>query len=302
MTYCVGILTREGLAMIADTRTNAGLDNISTYRKLHVYETPGERAVMVATAGNLAVTQAILSLVSEGLPAPDGTTTTIWTTTSMFRTAQFVGEAVREVHRLDGPALAADGSAFDVALLVGGQIAGGRLRLFMIYRAGNFIEASEDTPYLQIGEHKYGKPILDRAVSYNTDLRDALKLGLISMDSTMRSNLGVGMPVDIAVMERDAIALSVRRRVDEDEPYFADLRTRWSTALRQAHKAIPSPPYEGTADEMWHARGIPQDELARPDEEASSAPASGRTVASVMGPAAVGQAGGFPSGGRRQPG
>ena len=243
MTYCVGILVREGLAMLADTRTNAGLDNISTFRKLQVFSTPGERIVLIATAGNLAVTQAIISLLTEGMHEPDGTIQTIWTTPSMFRTAQFVGHAVREVHRIDGPALAADGALFDVAMLVAGQIAGGRLRLFMIYRAGNFIEASEDTPYLQIGEHKYGKPILDRAVSFNTSLGDALKLGLISMDSTMRSNLGVGMPLDVATVRRDGLSVEVHHRVEVGEPYFEDLRTSWSDALRNAHRAIPVPPY-----------------------------------------------------------
>ncbi|WP_099558877.1 peptidase [Hartmannibacter diazotrophicus] len=246
MTYCVGILVKEGLVMIGDTRTNAGLDNVATFRKLHVFERPGERMVAVASAGNLAVTQAILSLIQEGFkPDPDGPIETIWTQPSMFRTAQFLGQAVREVYRVDGPSLEQNGSSFEVSLLLGGQTAGGRLRLFMIYRAGNFIEATEDTPYLQIGEHKYGKPILDRAITFNTCMEDALKIGLISMDSTMRSNLGVGMPIDFITVRRDAIKHDILYRIEAGEPYYHDLRERWSAALRKAHQNIPRPPYQG---------------------------------------------------------
>ncbi|MBH0236944.1 proteasome-type protease [Methylobrevis albus] len=246
MTYCVGILVREGLVMIADTRTNAGLDNIATYRKLHVFEKPGDRVISLATAGNLAVTQAVISILQEGIRSEeDGKVETIWTQPSMFRAAQFVGRAIREVFRIDGPALEQSAASFDVTMLLGGQVAGGRLRLFMVYRAGNFIEATEDTPYLQIGEHKYGKPILDRAIKFDTILEDALKIGLISMDSTMRSNLGVGMPIDLITVRRNAVAHDLLHRVEPGEPYFHDLRERWSAALRQAHQNIPRPPYVG---------------------------------------------------------
>jgi Predicted proteasome-type protease len=246
MTYCCGILVREGLVMIADTRTNAGLDNIATFRKLHVFEKPGERMVSLATAGNLAVSQAVLSLLQEGFkPEEDGPVETIWSQPSMFKTAQFVGRAVREVHRIDGPALEQNGGSFDVSILLGGQIAGGRLRLFMVYRAGNFIEATEDTPYLQIGEHKYGKPILDRAITFGTMIEDAVKIGLISMDSTMRSNLGVGMPIDLLTVRRDEIKHEIHYRIEPGEPYYHDLRERWSAALRKAHQNIPRPPYFG---------------------------------------------------------
>ena len=244
MTYCVGILVREGLVMIADTRTNAGLDNIATFRKLNVFEKPGDRIVTLATAGNLAISQSVASFLTEGLEDPEtGETETIWTQTSMFRAAQFVGRAIREVWRLDGRMMESKNLGFDVTMLLGGQIGGGRLRLFMIYAAGNFIEATTDTPYLQIGEHKYGKPILDRAVKYDYDLQDALKLGLISMDSTMRSNLGVGMPIDLALIRRDALKAELNYRIEAGEPYFHDLRERWSAALRKAHQDIPRPPY-----------------------------------------------------------
>lgn len=243
MTYCVGILVGEGLVMIADTRSNAGLDNIATFRKLHIFESPGERVVMLATAGNLAVSQSVVNLLTEGMENREtGEIETLEHMQNMFKSAQFVGRAIREVHRIDGGSLQ-QGGGFDVSMLLGGQVKGGRLRLFMIYSAGNFIEATADTPYLQIGEHKYGKPILDRSVTAETGLYDALKLGLISMDSTMRSNLGVGLPIDLAVVRRDALASALIYRIEEGEPYFHDLRESWSSALRAAHQAIPQPPY-----------------------------------------------------------
>ena len=245
MTYCVGILVRDGLVMIADTRTNAGIDNIATFRKLHLFEKPGEAVMGLATAGNLAISQSVLSLVSEGMEDPETQTLqTITDMPTMFKAAQFVGRAIREVHRTVGSQLEqAVPGAFDVSMLLGGQIADRRLRLFMIYAAGNFIEATADTPYLQIGEHKYGKPILDRSVTEETDLDEALKLGLISMDSTIRSNLGVGLPIDLVTVRRDALKSELVYRIDAAEPYFHDLRERWSEALRAAHKAIPLPPY-----------------------------------------------------------
>ncbi|WP_237153528.1 peptidase [Oryzibacter oryziterrae] len=246
MTYCVGILVKEGLTMIADTRTNAGLDNVSQYKKLHIFERPGDRMITIASAGNLAITQAVLSFLSEGIENPEtGQVETIWTQPSMFKAAQLVGRAIREVYRIDGPSLEKSNAGFEITMLLGGQVAKGRLRLFMIYRQGNFIEATEDTPFLQIGEHKYGKPILDRAITFSTSITEALKLGLISMDSTMRSNLGVGMPIDLITIKRDAIAHDVLHRIEPGEPYFHDLRERWSAALRAAHKAIPTPPYGG---------------------------------------------------------
>jgi putative proteasome-type protease len=243
MTYCAGILNRDGLVMIADTRTNAGLDNIATFRKLHIFREPGEKTIALATAGNLGFTQSVISVLREGIEREDGRLERLLDQTSMFRAAQFVGEVIRHVYQTDGTAIEQHGASLDVSMLLGGQIKGRNLRLFMLYKAGNFIEATTDTPYLQIGEHKYGKPILDRAVTFNTDLYDALKLGLISMDSTMRSNLGVGMPIDLLVMRRDQIDPEVERRIEAGEPYFHDLRERWSAALRKAHNDIPPPPY-----------------------------------------------------------
>ncbi|WP_448952800.1 peptidase [Labrys neptuniae] len=244
MTYCVGISVREGLVMIADTRTNAGIDNIATFRKLHVFEEPGERVLAVCTSGNLSISQAVLDHVQEGIENPDtGAIDTLMTMPSMFKVAQLIGRAIRLVYATDGRSLEEHHSRFDVAFLCGGQIKGGKMRLFMIYSAGNFIEVTADTPYLQIGEHKYGKPILDRAVNFETEIPDALKIGLISMDSTMRSNLGVGMPIDILTVRRDALKSQISHRIEPGEPYFHDLRERWSAALRAAHIAIPKPPY-----------------------------------------------------------
>jgi putative proteasome-type protease len=244
MTYCAGILVDQGLVMIADTRTNAGLDNVSTFRKLHTTLVPGERVLALATAGNLSVSQSVCSLLTEGLENPaTGEVETLERATTMFRAAQLVGRAVRHVRATDGRGLEEAKLPFDVSFLFGGQIKGGPMRLYMIYAAGNFIECGHDAPFLQIGEHKYGKPILDRAVNFKTELYDALKIGLISMDSTMRSNLGVGLPIDIAVTRRDAFDLEVSHRIEAGEPYFHDLRERWSAALRAAHIAIPRPPY-----------------------------------------------------------
>ena len=244
MTYCTGILVRDGLVMIADTRTNAGLDNVSTFRKLHVFERAGERVIAVATAGNLSVSQSVVSFLHEGVENPEtGEVETLLDSTTMFRAAQLVGRAVHKVRAIDGRSLDEAGIKFDVSMLIGGQIRGGAPRLFMLYAAGNFIECGIETPYLQIGEHKYGKPILDRAVTYGITLSDALKLGLISMDSTMRSNLGVGLPIDVMTMRRDALEPELVHRIDAGEPYFHDLRERWSAALRAAHIAIPQPPY-----------------------------------------------------------
>jgi putative proteasome-type protease len=244
MTYCAGILVQQGLVMIADTRTNAGLDDISTYRKLHLFATPGERVLALASAGNLSLSQAVISLLAEGLENPEtGEIETIHVAPTMFRAAQLVGRAIRHVRTTDGPALEQAELRFEVSFLFGGQIKGGPMRLYMIYSAGNFIECSQDAPFLQIGEHKYGKPILDRAVSHNTDLYDALKIALISMDSTMRSNLGVGLPIDIAMIRRDRFAIEVSHRIEAGDAYFHHLSEQWSSALRAAHMAIPRPPY-----------------------------------------------------------
>jgi len=231
--------------MIADTRTNAGLDNISTFRKLHVFAKPGERVMAIASAGNLAISQSVLSMLTEGLENPAaGEVETLMNAPTMFQGVQRVGRAIRAVHATEAAALKAEEVSFDVSFLFGGQIKGARMRLFMVYTAGNFIECTSDTPYLQIGEHKYGKPVLDRAMHYDVELYEALKASLISMDSTMRSNLGVGLPIDLLVVRTDACEADLVHRIEAGEPYFHDLRSRWSAALRAAHQSIPRPPYK----------------------------------------------------------
>ncbi len=261
MTYGCGILVRDGLVMIADTRTNAGLDNISTFRKLHRFVEPGRYAMAIATAGNLAATQSVIHMVSTGVENPEtGEAEKLTDCKSMFDAAQLIGRTIRRIRDLEAGAYEQSNVRFEVSFLFGGQIGADPLRLFMIYSAGNFIECGKETPFFQIGEYKYGKPVLDRAVSYTTDLLDALKLSLISMDSTMRSNLSVGLPIDILLYRRNALSLEVDERIDYAEPYFHDLRDRWSNALKAAHLGIPRPPY-GSSGRPGDPPGFRQDEL-----------------------------------------
>ena len=230
--------------MFADTRTNAGFDDVSTYRKLRIYEIPGERVLAVATSGNLSVTQMALSILAEGMPnAETGELETLEKAPTMFRAAQLLGQAIRKVKQDLELGLEAEHIDTSVSLLLGGQIRGGPMRLFMIYEAGNFIECGRDAPFLQIGEHKYGRPILVRAVRFGTELYDALKIGLISLDSTIQSNLAVGPPIDLLVLRRDALRPELNYRIEPDEPYFRELSHSWSEALRVAHTSLPRPPY-----------------------------------------------------------
>jgi len=243
MTYCIGMALNEGLVMVADSRTNAGVDHISVFRKLTVWEERGERVIALSTAGNLAVTQAVVDMISEGIVLEEGgEPVTMSTVASMRDAARLVGKALRQIDEQDGEALRQQGVEFNSVFLLGGQIKGGRLRLFHIYAAGNFIEASEQTPFFQIGETKYGKPILDRVIDYNLGLDDAIKLALISMDSTLRSNISVGPPLDVLTVQRDTFEVDVRRVIEEDDPYLKEIQKRWGQALRTAFKRIPSMP------------------------------------------------------------
>jgi putative proteasome-type protease len=242
MTYCCGILVRDGLVMFADTRTNAGVDNIATFRKLHVLNKPGERIMAIASAGNLSISQSVVSIAREGWENPvSDDAETLMNARTMFQAAQRLGTIVRELHELEGQALEASDVKFDVSFLLGGQIKGRNMRLFQLYSAGNFIEATPDTPYLQIGEHKYGKPILDRVVRADMALEDGVKVVLISMDSTLRSNLSVGLPIDLLVYRRDALRVGLRRRLTEEDGYLRLVRDGWSSALREAYQRLPRP-------------------------------------------------------------
>ncbi|MBK1658800.1 peptidase [Paracraurococcus ruber] len=240
MTYCVGLYLRDGLVLLSDTRTNAGVDHVSCFGKMQVEEVPGERLLVLQTAGNLALTQAVWNRLQEGVRL-DGRRQTLREVPNMFQAAQLVGQAVRDVYQADGPALSAQGVGFDLSLLLGGQIQGGPPRLYLVYAAGNFIEATPDTPFLQIGEVKYGKPILDRNVQFDTSLPDGVKLALISMDGTLRSNLTVGMPVDLLTYRTDSFAVALRRRLGEDDAYFRTIREGWAAALRRAYQDLPAP-------------------------------------------------------------
>jgi len=248
MTYCVGLDLKDGLVMLSDTRTNAGFDNIATFSKMHVFEVPGERVICLLCAGNLATTQTVVNLLNEGIEV-DGKVHTLSTVETMFRAAELVGEAIRCVYRTDGPSMHDHHVSFDVSFLLGGQIRGRKTSLFEIYSAGNFIETTPDTPYLQIGEHKYGKPILDRTAKFETELYDGVKLALVSMDSTLRSNLTVGLPIDLFVYRRDTYCVELRLRLTENDEYFRMLRERWSAALREAYRAIPRPSWQPDAAE-----------------------------------------------------
>ncbi len=248
MTYCLGLLLKDGLVMIADTRTNAGVDNVSTFKKLHLHETPGERAMAIASAGNLSVTQTMLAILGEGMTNPDtGEVETLAHTPTMFRSAQLIARALRKAYDDLSPGLFKAMVPAGVTLLFGGQIRGGAMSLYQIYEAGNFIECGPDAPFLQVGETKYGKPILDWAMRYDVDLMEALKIGLVSMESTMRSNLAVGMPLDLIVARRQGLKFELNHRIEPDDAYFRELSDTWTASMNAAHQAIRTPPYGDAA-------------------------------------------------------
>lgn len=238
MTYCVGLLLNDGIVLLSDTRTNAGLDNIATYRKMFVFEVPGERVIVIMTAGSLSVTQTTMARLQELCDDPDaGEDRSILKAPTMLKVADIVGSKMAEV-RADVDQKLSMSQGASASMIVAGQRKGGEMRMFLIYPEGNFIEATEDTPFLQIGEHKYGKPILDRVVRPETSLKDAQKAVLLSMDSTLRSNLSVGMPLDLAVIERDACKVTMRRRIEAGDEGFRVMSEAWSTALRDGFLQI----------------------------------------------------------------
>ncbi|HBU15371.1 MAG: peptidase [Rhodobacteraceae bacterium GWE1_64_9] len=240
MTYCVGLLLGEGMVLLSDTRTNAGLDNISTYRKMFTFEEPGERVIAIMTAGSLSVTQTTIARLREAIEDPDADQeTSIMRAPTLLKVAEIVGNMLASVRKEIGDKMNAMRQSASASMIVAGQRKGGAMRLFLIYPEGNFIEATEDAPFLQIGEHKYGKPILDRVVRPETSLQDAQKAVLLSMDSTLRSNLSVGMPLDLCVIERDACRVSLRRRIEAGDEQFRAMSDAWSQALRDGFTQIP---------------------------------------------------------------
>ncbi len=239
MTYCVGLLLNAGMVLLSDTRTNAGLDNIATYRKMFTFEVPGERVIAILTAGSLSVTQTTIARLRETIEDPDSDESqSILKAATMLKVAEIVGATLADVRAEVDEKLAAMKQGASATMIVAGQRRGGAMRMFLVYPEGNFIEATDDTPFLQIGEHKYGKPILDRVVRPETSLADAQKAVLLSMDSTLRSNLSVGMPLDLAVIEKDSLRVSLSRRIEPGDPQFRKMSEAWSNALRESFASI----------------------------------------------------------------
>ncbi len=239
MTYCVGMLLDSGLVFLADSRTNAGVDQISTFRKVTIFERPGDRVLVLMSSGNLAISQALVTVLHEQIAS--GAEGSLYHSINLFEAARCIGDALRAVHKRDGEALKEHSVEFNASFIFGGQIKGELPRLFCIYAAGNFIEATADTTYFQIGESKYGKPIIDRVVTRSTSLAQAAKCALISMDSTIRSNLSVGLPLDLVSIKRDGLRVHSHVSIDENHAYFQMVRKGWSESLRQAFHAIQDP-------------------------------------------------------------
>ncbi|HEX4857436.1 MAG TPA: proteasome-type protease [Usitatibacteraceae bacterium] len=240
MTYCVALRLDSGMLFASDSRTNAGVDHIATFCKMRVYEKPDDRVIVVLSSGNLAMTQGVTNLLDRHKHAGDGTQT-LWNAESMFDVATLVGSALREMVRRDGNVLMQSGIDSSANLIVGGQIRGEPVRLFHIYPQGNFIEASDETPYFQLGESKYGKPILDRVLTTGTPQKEAAKCVLVSFDSTIKSNISVGLPIDMLWYPRDALRVAVQQRIQDGDPYFSMLRQRWGGGLRRVFAELPDP-------------------------------------------------------------
>ncbi|TWI69078.1 putative proteasome-type protease [Pseudoduganella lurida] len=241
MTYCVGMRMNAGLVFLSDSRTNAGVDHIGTFRKLNVFENPGDRVMVMMTAGNLSISQSIRQMLGDFVGSNGHS---IWTAPNMFEAARVMGEAVRSVHDREAAQLKEFGIDFNVAIIFGGQIHGEKCRLFQIYSAGNFLESHDENTYFQIGESKYGKPIIDRVISPQTSLDEAAKCALISMDSTLRSNISVGLPLDLLVYETDSLAVTRFVVVDEKNQYFQMLRSTWGEQLKHVFEGIEAPAWE----------------------------------------------------------
>ncbi|MEO8299607.1 MAG: proteasome-type protease [Burkholderiales bacterium] len=247
MTYCVGIRLNAGLVFLSDSRTNAGLDQISTFRKMIVYEKPGDRFITLLSAGNLSISQSVREILQvEKIPGREGEEPiTMWNATSMFDVARVLGATVRRVYEQDGPSLKQSGIDFVASFILGGQINGEAMRLFLVYSAGNFIEATRETCFFQIGESKYGKPILDRVLAPNTELDEAAKCALVSMDSTLKSNLSVGLPLDLLVYRDGALQSEQIVCIDDKNPYFQMIHTTWGERLREVFEGIDDPQWQG---------------------------------------------------------
>ncbi len=243
MTYCVGVRLATGLVLLSDTRTNAGMDNVSRFSKMFTFQNPGERVIVMLTSGNLSITQGVMAKLRRAIAKAEeegSNDETILNAPTMFRVAQIVGAEMRQMQGKYRESIMAQGTPADASILLAGQRIGGTHRLYLIYSAGNFIEATFDTPFFQIGEHKYGKPILDRMITPDSSIDDALKAVCVSMDSTIRSNLSVGMPLDLAVIPKDVLGFSTHRRIETDDARFAAISQSWGNALRNGFLDLPS--------------------------------------------------------------
>ncbi len=238
MTYCVGVLVNDGIIFASDSRTHAGVDNFAKFCKMTVFERPGDRVIVLLSSGNLAATQAIISVLKQRAKSKEGTPN-LWTARTMFDVAVLVSDATRDIERRDGMHLKGSDLAFNASFIFGGQIKGEPMRLFRTYAESNFIEAEGDTPFLQTGETKYGKPIIDWVITPSTSLPEATKCVLVSFDSTMRSNLSVGMPIDLVCYESDSLKVRMRRRFNQGDPYFTTLSKEWSEGVRTVFRRLP---------------------------------------------------------------
>jgi putative proteasome-type protease len=276
MTYCVGIRLNAGLVFLSDSRTNAGLDAISTFRKMIVYEKPNDRFMVLLSAGNLSISQSVREILQveklPGGPGGDEEPVTIWNAKSMFDATRVLGSAVRRVYEQDGPALKNAGIDFNASMIFGGQIKGEAMRLFLVYSAGNFIEATRETCFFQVGESKYGKPILDRVLTPTTPLDEAAKCALVSMDSTLKSNLSVGLPLDLLVYEEGSLASNRIVCIDDKNPYFQMIHNTWGQRLREVFEGIDDPQWIGGAAATHplcvdSERFEPMRKISRPEEK-----------------------------------
>jgi len=273
MTYCVAAKLNAGLVFLSDSRTNAGLDHISTFRKMIVYEKAGDRFMVLLSAGNLSISQSIREILQvEQLKDRDGgEPITIWNAKSMFDAARVLGSAIRRVYDRDAESLKNADVDFNVSLVFGGQIRGENMRLFQMYSAGNFIEATDETPYFQVGESKYGKPVLDRVLTPSTPLAEAAKCVLVSMDSTMKSNLSVGLPLDLVVYEADTYKSDKIVCIDNDNPYYRMMHSSWGQKLREVFDSIEDPVWDDAHTDvplkMPATRHEPLKKISTPDEK-----------------------------------
>lgn len=240
MTYCVAMSLDAGMIFAADSRTNAGVDQIARFSKMRVFAHDGDRVIVTLSSGNLSITQNALSILEQRARKADGETT-LWNATSMFDIARLTGDALREVKTREGPYLLQNNIDSHANFIVGGQVIGEAPRLFEVYSEGNFIEATPDTCYFQIGESKYGKPVIDRVVMRSTGLLEATKCTIVSFDSTMRSNISVGLPIDLVVYETDALKIRLQRRIEESDPYFQMIHSQWGEGLRRVFAQLPNP-------------------------------------------------------------